>query len=1021
MKRAALCLIVLLSGCSTKAVQSPAPPPQKPVQRQSSVVYLNESRNWKPLTSNLAEVSALARELVRQAILLAARDELGLATRDAWLGDAMPTEGGNAPLEVVAPLQEPFIVEVVSGFSSNREVLVRHQLGEPARRPNYFEYRDLTMVAESLSRAELLDGLRKAGFDGRANRRDESVAVPENVEKLLAEMNHFSQFDAVRQLHELMRTKGESSALLGALVRGYANLGILSEFCWYPAHKVFKARALLYAQRMLARDEKSPVARWHRSYAAAIAGDHCWALSDLDEAEKARQAIPEKDRPPMPAWAQLIGPLCRYQIEELGKHVDDRDVGQLATLLRFLAVDQIGGRVWPIQTALEALQNIPECYFVHDKLCEYAGISLLHSATLAPIKILGETVYGRLESIPDLPPRVSAVMTAKRILDSRLWARMNGDEPPSWENEFPIRRVLINALRDTTELTAANAKDGAPDIIRGEPSWAALGTLIRDISFLQVCRRAKFERDQWNVPTDKWMETAAPLAEGHPFKPFFDSFTWSQNKRQDALSRLYKVDVSGVDLAASALYSPFTYCKDQSRPTQFWRNQDFIVGDLVATLRILDRTKDAPKETVVPLTKTLLGISPYSPMARAVLVRCDWEGSQPTIAQWEKEAAPYPGLLSALAQRYIEAKRYADAERSLKLALEILPGDVVIWRQLADAYRLQGKTDRWVATLEEYLQKPDYDLNHSRVQSDIAQYYMDHKEWRKALPYAEGAAQSYAGFGLIAAAKCHEGLRHWDQAEKYHQACSERYESSSLSWYFFCRRTGHGDVEAARDHVKSQLTKGKDSSYHATAFELVAFYLLEKRPEMALTAMEQAPANDLGSYDIVWSALIADLAGDVKRRDAALERVKTLAAEPNRKNQDGNADANDNTLFADEGVHVLADLIINDLKKGGKGQIDLNAADKLTASYDLWFRSWFYYYLGQYLDIHGRRSDADRCMKQCMSSSEQGFHRILASAMLVEHGNKPEDFDAFLQPNTNEGKKAGDKGQTGDKKDEKSS
>jgi hypothetical protein len=42
----------------------------------------------------------LTREILRQALLIAAREELGLVTRDAWLGDAAPDANSARPLDL---------------------------------------------------------------------------------------------------------------------------------------------------------------------------------------------------------------------------------------------------------------------------------------------------------------------------------------------------------------------------------------------------------------------------------------------------------------------------------------------------------------------------------------------------------------------------------------------------------------------------------------------------------------------------------------------------------------------------------------------------------------------------------------------------------------------------------------------------------------------------------------------------------------------------------------------------------
>ena len=189
-----------------------------------------------------ASYRPLARELVRQAFLLAAREELGLAMRDAWLGDAMPPEGDGATWDVVAPVRWPLVIEIAHGPGSNQTKCGRHEV----RDTGWYNYRILTEQEEVLSRTDFVEGLKQAGFQGQPNARNESLAVPAKIQTLLGEINFLSQFEAVRELHRMLHRKGESAALVGALARAYANLGVLTEFHWHPAHKVFKARSLLY-------------------------------------------------------------------------------------------------------------------------------------------------------------------------------------------------------------------------------------------------------------------------------------------------------------------------------------------------------------------------------------------------------------------------------------------------------------------------------------------------------------------------------------------------------------------------------------------------------------------------------------------------------------------------------------------------------------------------------------------------------------------------------------------------------
>ena len=196
----------------------------------------------------------LPREFFRQALLIAARDQLGLSTRDAWLGDPMPTGGNNAPFDLRTKYEPSTPVEILRGYPPAPPLVKRYELKLNGDLPY------LAAEAEKLSRTKFVEALKEAGFSGKANPWTPEAKMPDHIEPLLCEMTFTSQFQALRELHEAIHCGGESPALLGGLVRGYANLGVLTEYLWHPEHKAFKARAWLYAERMVARDEHSALA-----------------------------------------------------------------------------------------------------------------------------------------------------------------------------------------------------------------------------------------------------------------------------------------------------------------------------------------------------------------------------------------------------------------------------------------------------------------------------------------------------------------------------------------------------------------------------------------------------------------------------------------------------------------------------------------------------------------------------------------------------------------------------------------
>ena len=54
----------------------------------------------------------------------------------------------------------------------------------------------------------------------------------------------------------------------------------------------------------------------------------------------------------------------------------------------------------------------------------------------------------------------------------------------------------------------------------GEPSWAVLGSLIRETRFVHVQHRLYFMRHWWHVPVEEFWNEARPLVARHRFQPY---------------------------------------------------------------------------------------------------------------------------------------------------------------------------------------------------------------------------------------------------------------------------------------------------------------------------------------------------------------------------------------------------------------------------------------------------------------------------------------------------------------------
>ncbi|HEV3136841.1 MAG TPA: hypothetical protein VGZ26_03035, partial [Pirellulales bacterium] len=261
MLRIALLLSVSLAVGAARADDNPT---------VGQVVYstVREPEGYSPAAF---AAPLLERELVRQAFLLAARDELGLSTRDVLLREDFP----RPPDEKSQPFE--FVCRASRGKKDfDVEYLLRRRQGTAHQTLWTWTYNTdinnpksleiLAEKAEALSRGELKDVLTRAGWGRTPPAARASADVSSETRELLWSWNEISVLGGLRRVHAEIRARGEAPELLGALTIGYANLGTLTEYHFAAGWKACYARALLYAERLLRKTDESPSALWHRAY-----------------------------------------------------------------------------------------------------------------------------------------------------------------------------------------------------------------------------------------------------------------------------------------------------------------------------------------------------------------------------------------------------------------------------------------------------------------------------------------------------------------------------------------------------------------------------------------------------------------------------------------------------------------------------------------------------------------------------------------------------------------------------------
>ena len=254
------CITLFMLGCSEKPDSQPAAPPSPPQLHLANTFCL--TTQWYPLNPQEEDETEnrLLRELIRQGVLMVAREEFGLTTRDETLGESF-AELNNVDSKVENPPKyDPLSIQLDVNRSGTWEATL-YGAGTVEDNPVWnhqgefkFEKRTLyTHFATAITQLNtaIAEKMRAAGATGKAVAANEDNIPGEDIEKLLKEMNFVSQYAAVRAAHQSMIEKGASFQWLGILVRGYAHLSVLTEHTWSSHSEVFAARSLLYAERML--------------------------------------------------------------------------------------------------------------------------------------------------------------------------------------------------------------------------------------------------------------------------------------------------------------------------------------------------------------------------------------------------------------------------------------------------------------------------------------------------------------------------------------------------------------------------------------------------------------------------------------------------------------------------------------------------------------------------------------------------------------------------------------------------
>lgn len=983
-------VLILLVGLAVGA-EKQGPAPAKPPR---PVFFLGRGLGWAINIDNQIDCSQLRREYVRQALLMAAREELGWQAQDAWLGDR-PAAGNSVYLLDAVPVAgSPNTVDILTGVQPQqrrREIVVL---------PAEATHDDGSEIAlfESLSRQrfpQLLQRVTGAGPEARPGWG--AVDLPAAVEEQLEQMAFFSQFAAVRTIHAEIAQRGESPALVGGLIRGYAQLGLLTEGLWSPSFRTYHARALLYAQRWQVREPNSPQPLWHRALAEATAGFPGRAIQDLAAADKLAAAPTGQPIKP-PAWVGIVRGFVEFDLRGLAV-ANDQPHAQLAAVLLFIARQQAGSPVLAIRQGTTLLAWMDQCERIQNDLARLSDTPLEQEITSRAPRQFAVTLYHNVSLLPGCPAAAAA------ISDSRFYQQkpLTDDEVPDEQQD---RLKLIAALyaagqsggeksdggaavplaedrnnKPTVSPTPADARTDVRDA--AEPGWGALANWIEETTFLHAFRRAQFLANDIHEDPSEYIGFIRPLVEHHRFFAAINLLRFDPAAKKAAADTLNGISLYGLDTRQRYLADAF-YGVDPRRCVQTWLDLTAPMDRTANDVALL--TWQWKSKYLEPYAEWWLQLSPRNPQALGILIGSRSNPYKDKADQYATLAEQHPYLARALADRYFASKQYAKSETFYALAVKLEP-TLTYYRELAYFYRLRGDLDRFQRTLEKYVAtEPDVNLDHAQAIVCIVACYTKRGLWEKAAPFARQAAESGAAFTLLGYAVVCEHLNKFDEANQLYRADADSYgDSGALYWLCFSLRTGRGNEPEARRRWERYRRQNPNGPGPNGIEGYAVVDLLDGKDDSALEIFQRDFERSNNPWMGLCAALAADRLGKTALRDQLLDEVRQRGAkfaEP--------LDGRPRQSLID-----LADLLADNLKHDGRPALDLAAAERICQRGKFEQIQLAAYLVGDYLWKHGKLEDAERFWMHALDDLSWGQAQTEVPAFrLKQAGIKAEDLDA---------------------------
>ena len=737
--------------------------PVFPPYRLEAQTHLALARNYVEAPSGESS-PVIVRELLRQAILIAAREELGVTTGDEVLADNVEQMAERIVLR-------PHLHVTADGSDAEFGVYSLKSdkaIWEHATDANYpdTEVGRLSRDFQKFSRKEFPALLAKSGLKASVgtNSRHEFPKIASEELKVIRDLHEdfaiLPQCIAIQRLHSAIKKHGDSVEFLGMLAKSYANLFQLTQSLSDGLPQALAARALLYGDRVVDLFPDSVQARWSRGYAHALVGSLITAEKDL---------VMESEK--RPVWAKVAWHIVKFEHAPLDALIEtaaesDR---RLAAMGRILVTEgnPIGQiRLTAFQRAKEIMPTNPR---VLVGIFREAGVGVGTNAIRDAIASWSEVVSDFKKSA-ELPKAASTANTYRdfiSILES---------SPSDTPNEFPN---------------------------------SAIARIIDDMNFWLHAALIRHSRIKIGIDTEEMVEECRSRLEGHRHWHFIELMSESNqvfNSRFSGsfLERLANVRI--LDVTPDGLSMDLTELSWYSKPpnsrlphAQTRQSALHRLSSSAWEFQRFERIywRDFKGNSFsIPITDAAIELLRHSPAAHAYWLNDRWAIEKSNVNEFRsrfEDNSSIDWVIACNARLEKDRGMAIDAlERILKVSR-----DANVFQLLAETYKDTGDLDKWATTLEGALDFESPDLAGANTMVMLANYFLKTKDDpRTALRFAKSAAKTGTALAMQCLADVYTELGEWEEAEELIRAIGERY-AKPVDWLIWCVAHNQGDYKAA--------------------------------------------------------------------------------------------------------------------------------------------------------------------------------------------------------------------------------